>query len=185
MRSLVRILAALAIAFPGLATAQTTLRVVAHSDLKILDPIWTTAFIVRNHAYMIYDTLFALDDKLQIKPQMVETWTTSVDKLTWTFTLRDGLEFHDGQAVTTDDVVASVVAGDLGTGVLRTGGAMICGASAGSSCGNSCGRIGGIIGTGARTGAGAGCVGASGAGAGACGTTVATGAAGAATLGVT
>ena len=46
------------------AAAQTTLRVVAHSDLKILDPIWTTAFIVRNHGYMIYDTLFALDDKL-------------------------------------------------------------------------------------------------------------------------
>ena len=108
MKSGIRILMALAILLPGVAAAQTTLRVVAHSDLKILDPIWTTAFIVRNHAYMIYDTLFALDDKLQIKPQMVETWTNSADKLTWTFTLRDGLEFHDGQPVTTDDVVASL-----------------------------------------------------------------------------
>jgi hypothetical protein len=74
--------------------AQTTFRVVNHSDLKIIDPIWTTAYIVRNHGYMIYDVLFALDGNLEIKPQMVDKWTTSPDKLTWTFTLRDGLEFH-------------------------------------------------------------------------------------------
>ena len=54
------------------ATAQTTLRNVMHSDLKILDPIWTTAYIVRNHGYMIYDTLFGMDEKGEIKPQMVE-----------------------------------------------------------------------------------------------------------------
>ena len=57
------------------AHAQTTLRVVNHSDLKILDPIWTTAYIVRNHGYMIYDTLFALDGNLEVKPQMVDKWT--------------------------------------------------------------------------------------------------------------
>ena len=90
------------------AWAQTTLRVVNHSDLKILDPIWTTAYIVRNHGYMIYDTLFAIDGNLEVKPQMVDKWTTSDDKLTWTFTLRDGLEFHDGTPVTSDDVVPSL-----------------------------------------------------------------------------
>ena len=90
------------------AQAQTTLRVVNHSDLKILDPIWTTAYIVRNHGYMIYDTLFALDGNLEVKPQMVDKWTTSDDKLTWTFTLRDGLEFHDGTPVTAEDVVPSL-----------------------------------------------------------------------------
>src|SRR5882757_6842794 len=74
----------------GQASAQTTFRVVNHSDLKILDPIWTTAYIVRNHGYMIYDTLFAMDGNLEVKPQMVDKWTTSPDKLTWTFTLRDG-----------------------------------------------------------------------------------------------
>ena len=91
---------------PVAAAAQQpkTLRVVMHSDLKILDPVWTTAFIVRNHGYMIYDTLFALDGDLKIKPQMVEKYEVSPDKLTWTFTLRDGLEFHDGQPVTTEDV---------------------------------------------------------------------------------
>src|SRR4051794_28337966 len=97
-----------ALALAGTAQAQTTFRVVNHSDLKILDPIWTTAYIVRNHGYMIYDTLFALDGNLEVKPQMVDKWSTSDDKLTWTFTLRDGLEFHDGTPVTAEDVVPSL-----------------------------------------------------------------------------
>ena len=102
------LLTACAVTVGGAAQAQTTLRVVNHSDLKILDPVWTTAYIVRNHGYMIYDTLFATDGNLEIKPQMVDKWTTSDDKLTWTFTLRDGLEFHDGKPVTADDVVPSL-----------------------------------------------------------------------------
>ncbi len=102
------LLAAAALALPGIANAQTTLRVVMNSDLKIFDPIWTTAFIVRNHAYMIYDTLFALDGDLKIKPQMVEKWDVSDDRLVWTFTLRDGLAFSDGAPVTTEDVLASL-----------------------------------------------------------------------------
>jgi peptide/nickel transport system substrate-binding protein len=90
------------------AEAQTTLKVVKHSDVKIIDPIWTTAYIVRNHGYMIYDTLFAVNDKLEVKPQMVETWKVSDDKLTYSFTLRDGLKFHDGAPVTSEDVIASL-----------------------------------------------------------------------------
>ena len=92
----------------GAASAQVTLKAVMHSDLKIVDPIWTTAYITRNHAYMIYDTLFAIDEKLQVKPQMVDSWTTSDDGLTWTFKLRDGLEWHDGTPVTSEDCVASL-----------------------------------------------------------------------------
>jgi peptide/nickel transport system substrate-binding protein len=90
------------------AAAQKTLRVVMHSDLKILDPVWTTAYIVRNHGYMIYDTLFAQDEKGEVKPQMVDKYEASADKLTHTFTLRDGLLWHDGQAVTAEDCVASL-----------------------------------------------------------------------------
>jgi peptide/nickel transport system substrate-binding protein len=90
------------------ALSQTTLKMVAHSDLKVLDPIWTTAFITRNHGYMIYDTLFAKDAELRVQPQMVDKYEVSDDKLTWTFTLRDGLEWHDGQPVTAEDCVASI-----------------------------------------------------------------------------
>ena len=99
---------AVALTLAAAAQAETTLRVVAHSDLKILDPIWTTAYITRNHGYLIYDTLLGLDENRQIRPQMAEKWTVSADRLTWTFTLRDGLEFHDGQPVTTTDVIASL-----------------------------------------------------------------------------
>src|SRR6266849_3441106 len=95
-------------AFAGPASAQTTLKAALHSDLKIVDPIWTTALISTHHGYMVYDTLFALDDKLQVKPQMVDKWEVSPDKLAWTFTLRDGLEWHDGKPVTAEDCVASI-----------------------------------------------------------------------------
>ena len=105
---LLAVLAAAILALPGLAFAQSTLRVVMHSDLKILDPIWTTAFIVRNHGYMIYDTLFALDVNLKPQPQMVEKYDVSDDKLVWTFTLRDGLAFSDGAPVTSEDVLVSL-----------------------------------------------------------------------------
>src|SRR5919201_715887 len=90
------------------ALAETTLRTVMHSDLKILDPIWTTAYIVRNHGYMIYDTLLAQDEKGEIKPQMVDKYEVSADKKTYTFTLRDGLVWHDGRPVTAEDCVASI-----------------------------------------------------------------------------
>src|SRR6187455_538599 len=90
------------------AMAQTTLRLVAHSDLKVLDPIWTTAYITRNHGYMIYDVLFARDANGEIKPQMAEKAEVSADKLTWTITLRNGLEWHDGTPVTAEDCIASI-----------------------------------------------------------------------------
>jgi peptide/nickel transport system substrate-binding protein len=104
------LLASPAILFAAQAQAQSpkTLRVVLHSDLKIIDPIWTTAYIVRNHGYLIYDQLFALDARLEPQPQMVESWTASDDKLSWTFKLRDGLRWHDGQPVTSADVIPSI-----------------------------------------------------------------------------
>ena len=61
------------------AQAQTTLRAVMHSDLKIVDPIFTTAYITRNHGYMIYETLFTTDAKGEVKPQMVDKYTVSDD----------------------------------------------------------------------------------------------------------
>src|SRR5215470_8721968 len=90
------------------ARAETTLRAVMHSDLKIVDPIWTTAYISRNHGYMIYDTLFAMDEKGEIKPQMVDKYEVSADKLLYTFTLRDGVLWHDGTPVMAEDCIASI-----------------------------------------------------------------------------
>ena len=107
LRMALQALACLALLAAAPAGAQT-LKMVAHSDLKVLDPIWTTAYITRNHGYLIYDTLFAKDEQLRIRPQMVDKYDVSPDKLTWTFTLRDGLEWHDGLPVTSEDCIASI-----------------------------------------------------------------------------
>src|SRR5437868_13531769 len=90
------------------APAEVALRAVMHSDVKIVDPIWTTAYITRNHGYMVYDTLFAMDEKGEIKPQMIDKYDVSADKLTYTFTLREGLLWHDGKPVTAEDCIASI-----------------------------------------------------------------------------
>ncbi|MCK1682999.1 ABC transporter substrate-binding protein [Bradyrhizobium sp. 147] len=87
--------------------AGKTLTAVMHSDLRIIDPIFTTAYITRDHGYMVYDTLVATDSNFKIQPQMAD-WKVSDDKLTYTFTLRDGLKWHDGAPVTAEDCVASL-----------------------------------------------------------------------------
>jgi peptide/nickel transport system substrate-binding protein len=85
-----------------------TLRFIAEADLKVLDPIWNTAYITRNHGYLVYDTLFGTDENSQIKPQMVDQTTVSPDGMKYTFTLRDGLKWHDGQPVMSEDCVESL-----------------------------------------------------------------------------
>src|SRR5713226_1220505 len=85
-----------------------TLRFVAEADLKVLDPVWTTAYITRNHAYLVYDTLFGTDENSRIKPQMVDRTTVSPDGMKYTFALRDGLRWHDGQPVLSEDCVESL-----------------------------------------------------------------------------
>ena len=88
--------AAAVLASAGAVQAETVLRIVMNSDLKILDPIWNTAFVIRDHGYMVYDTLFATDAEGEIRPQMVDRTEISADKLVYTFTLRDKLKFTDG-----------------------------------------------------------------------------------------
>src|SRR5882672_2968451 len=106
MRSLAGIL--LGLVLSASASAESVLRVVPLNELKVLDPIWSTGYSSRDHGYMIYDTLFALDDQGVPRPQMVDRWSVSDDKLTWSFTLREGLKWHDGQSVTAEDCVASI-----------------------------------------------------------------------------
>jgi peptide/nickel transport system substrate-binding protein len=92
----------------GRAAAPRTIRFVPQTDIRVLDPIWSPAFVVRNFGYLVYDTLFALDARLRVKPQMVDRWEVSDDRVTYTFTLRDGLRFHDGAPVTSADCIASL-----------------------------------------------------------------------------
>src|SRR3984885_12029477 len=96
--------AGLAVAAPAEAK---TITAVMHSDLRIIDPIFTTAYITRDHGYMVYDTLITTDANFKIQPQMAD-WKISDDKLIYTFTLRDGLRWHDGAPVAAEDCVASL-----------------------------------------------------------------------------
>jgi peptide/nickel transport system substrate-binding protein len=88
--------------------AARTLRFVPHANLTSLDPLWSNTLISLNHAYMVCDQLYGLDDGLIPRPQMAEGHTLSADQLTWTFTLREGLAFHDGEKVLAKDAVASI-----------------------------------------------------------------------------
>lgn len=104
------LLCATAMLIPFAAQPQAhaeTLKVVMQADLRILDPIMSTAFLTRNHGYMIYDTLLGIDADYNVQPQMAE-WTTSDDETVYTFTLREGLTWHDGEPVTAEDCIASI-----------------------------------------------------------------------------
>src|SRR5262245_20578527 len=102
--------AAMALGAPSVRAqkGEQILRFVAEADLKVLDPVWTTAYLTRNHGYLVYDTLFGTDENLQIKPQMVDRTTVSPDGMKYTFTLRDGLQWHDGQPVLSEDCTESL-----------------------------------------------------------------------------
>src|SRR5580704_1633286 len=82
------------LAMPMLARAADSkvLRFVPQANLANLDPIWTTQYVVRNGSLLIWDTLLGVDDQLQPKPQMVESWDMASDGKTWTFKLRSGLK---------------------------------------------------------------------------------------------
>jgi len=85
-----------------------TLRFVPEANLTILDPIWTTAGPTISHGYMVYDALYGIDGRLQSQPQMAAGHDVSTDGLTWTFTLRDGLLFHDNEKVRAIDCTTSI-----------------------------------------------------------------------------
>ena len=88
--------------------ASKTLIFVPQANLTSLDPIWTSATVTRNYAYLVFDTLYGTDANLEPQPQMAQGHTVSDDNKTWTIKLRDGLFFHDGEPVRAADCVASL-----------------------------------------------------------------------------
>ena len=90
------------------ARAQKVLRVVPQNDVVLLDPVFGTAWVSMISGVMIYESLFTWDAAMRPQPMMVEAWSTSADGLVWRFTLRDGQHFHDGQKVSSEDVIASL-----------------------------------------------------------------------------
>jgi peptide/nickel transport system substrate-binding protein len=98
------------LAAPGIALGQgrRMLKFIPQSDLSVLDPVWSAAYVVRNHAMMVFDTLYGMDMTYQIQPQMAAGHRVEDDGKTWSITLRDGLLWHDGDKVLARDCVASI-----------------------------------------------------------------------------
>jgi peptide/nickel transport system substrate-binding protein len=100
--------ATLAAPYVSRAAGQRVLKFIPQSDPTVLDPIWTTAYVTRNHAFMIFETLYGIDSAYKPQPQMVMGHVVEDDGKRWTLTLRDGLAWHDGGKVLARDCVASI-----------------------------------------------------------------------------
>ena len=93
---------------PATIGSAKVLRFVPQANLANPDPVWTTATVAANHGYMVWDTLYGINDALIGQPQMLAGHDVSSDELTWTFTLRDGLMFHDKEPVRAIDCTTSI-----------------------------------------------------------------------------
>jgi peptide/nickel transport system substrate-binding protein len=101
------------LARPALSQGIKPLIFVPQANLTSLDPVWTTATVTRNYAFLVFETLYGLDAKLNPHPQMAEGHATEDDGKRWTIRLRDGLVFHDGEKVLARDCVGQILAGRL------------------------------------------------------------------------
>src|SRR5271170_1812191 len=101
---------AAALAMPAVARADAnqTLTFVPQADLSILDPVWTTTYPTRDHAFLVFDTLYGVDAGYKAQPQMLAGGLAENDGKLWKLTLRPGLKFHDGTPVLARDCAASV-----------------------------------------------------------------------------
>jgi peptide/nickel transport system substrate-binding protein len=107
-RTLIALALLLSALRPAAAQPEQTIRLVMNNELQSLDPILTVSVVTRTFGFFVWDTLVGEDSKGHFRPQMLESWTASDDHLTWTFKLREGLEWHDGTPVTAEDCVASI-----------------------------------------------------------------------------
>ena len=98
------------LARPALAekARASTLRYIPQADVTILDPLLTTAYPTRNHGHMCWDTLYGVDASFVPRPQLAAGHTIEDDGRRWTFVMRDGPVFHDGERVLARDAVASI-----------------------------------------------------------------------------
>ena len=92
----------------GRAQAARVLKFIPQSDLTVIDPVWSAAYVTRNHGMMVFDTLYGTDTQYRVSPQMLAGHQIEDDGKTWRLTLRDGLAWHDGEKVLARDCAASI-----------------------------------------------------------------------------
>lgn len=94
---------------PARAASPTTLIYVPASNLTLLDPVWSTAYVSLCHGYAVFDAPYGADAHQAPQPQMLEGHESATDGRSWTLRLREGLRFHDGEPVRAVDMAASLV----------------------------------------------------------------------------
>jgi peptide/nickel transport system substrate-binding protein len=90
-------------------TRARTLRLVPVTALTVLDTVFSTSLVTTSHGWTVYDTLFGINSKGEIKPQMAEGYTVSDDGRTYVIRLREGLKFHNGEPVRAQDCIQSLI----------------------------------------------------------------------------
>jgi peptide/nickel transport system substrate-binding protein len=103
--------AASALAAPAVhaqSSREQTLKLVPLTSLYSLDTIFNTSLVTTNHGWAVYDSLFGMNSKGEIRPQMAEGHTLSDDGRIYEITLREGLKFHNGEPVRAQDCLQSL-----------------------------------------------------------------------------
>src|SRR5690606_26162868 len=100
-----KFLIALSLMIAGTALAQQTFRIAIGVDADSLDPVQGTTTTIDNIVDYMAQTLMGIDERGALVPQLATEWSTSEDGMSMDVTLRDGVVFHDGTALTADVVV--------------------------------------------------------------------------------
>ena len=90
------------------AFAQGTVRVALGTTLSQLDPAKTTIGDEYVYVHLVFNGLSRIDPDMTVKPDLAERWSASDDLKTWTFKLRQGVKFHHGRVMDSEDVVATI-----------------------------------------------------------------------------
>lgn len=84
------------------------LRIAHTGEPPTLDLHWSTGAPTQDVAIHLYEGLFALTSRYEARPMLVDRWSLTPDRRTYTFTLRRGVPFHHGREMVADDVVVSL-----------------------------------------------------------------------------
>ncbi len=88
--------------------SKDSLVIVTSSDILSMDPYRYDEGPTNQFMLHIYEPLVMADQDMKYQPCLAESWEQSEDGLTWTFHLRQGVKFHDGNEMTAEDVLASI-----------------------------------------------------------------------------
>ena len=108
-RAFAAVALAAALLLPGLgvqaADGPLVIKAGTDQDLTVLNP-WNSVTVADFEVFTLnYDLLVGFGQDLEPVPGFAESWTTSEDGLTWTFKIRPGMKWSDGEPATSEDVV--------------------------------------------------------------------------------